>query len=277
VFLKLVDRVQVRFDYALETAAAADLSGSLRLVGEISDINGWTRTFELASGSAFEASTAGVEGTLDLSTMRAMVAEVERLTGVERDYYTVTVRPEVSVAGTLAGRPIDRTFALELRFFLDPLQLQLEPAGAAPIGEEVVDPLNPVAGGRITTESTVPRTLSAFGLELRLEPMRVAALVTLLVALAGLGVVAFGRLRSARRGESAIIEARYGQFLVPVRTAAAPNAPGRTVQVDSFDSLVRLANHYGHVVLHEETAGLHAYSVEENGVTYRYVANGTHR
>ena len=51
-----------------------------------------------------------------------------------------------------------------------------------------------------------------------------------------------------------------------------PSAPGRTVQVESFDSLVRLANHYGHVVLHEEGDGFHAYSIEENGVTYRYLA-----
>jgi len=66
-----------------------------------------------------------------------------------------------------------------------------------------------------------------------------------------------------------------GQWLVPVQPGVG--APGgRNVQVDSFDSLVRLATHYGHVVLHEEREGFHAYSVEENGVTYRYlVSNGS--
>ena len=49
------------------------------------------------------------------------------------------------------------------------------------------------------------------------------------------------------------------------------------MQVESFDSLLRLANHYGHVVLHEEGDGFDAYSIEEDGVTYRYiVANGIH-
>jgi hypothetical protein len=52
--------------------------------------------------------------------------------------------------------------------------------------------------------------------------------------------------------------------------------------VDSFESLVRLATHYGHVVLHESGDGFDAYSVEEDGVTYRYLVgtgnrgNGSH-
>jgi signal peptidase I len=272
VYLELTDEVTVRFDYGFETAAVAQLAGTSRMVGEISDVNGWTRSFDLAPASAFDGTVASVEGVLELPALQAMVATVERLTGVARDHYTVTLRPEVAVEGTLAGRPVERTFAPELRFFLDPLQLQLEPVGAAPVGEEVADPLNPVVAGNVTSRTTGPRTLSLLGVEVRLEPLRVAALVTLLVSLAGLGAVAFARLRSARRGEPAVIEARYGQFLVPVRAASVPSAPGRTVQVESFDSLVRLANHYGHVVLHEEGDGFHAYSVEENGVTYRYLA-----
>jgi hypothetical protein len=272
VFLELTDEVSVRFEYGFETAAAAQLAGRVRMVGEISDVNGWTRSFDLAPEAGFDGPAASVEGVLDLPALQVMVATVERLTGVARDHYTVTVRPEVAVDGTLAGRPVERTFSPELRFFLDPLQLQLEPAGAAPAGEEVVDPLGPAAVGHVTARTTGPRTLSLLGLEVRLEPLRTVALVTLLVSLAGLGAVAFTRMRSARRGEPAIIEARYGQFLVPVRAASVPSAPGRTVQVESFDSLVRLANHYGHVVLHEEGDGVHAYSVEENGVTYRYLA-----
>jgi signal peptidase len=272
VFLELTDEVTVRFEYGFETAAAAQLAGTARMVGEISDVNGWTRSFDLAPGTDFDGAVASVEGVVDLPALQAMVATVERLTGVARDHYTVTVRPEVAVDGTLAGRPVESTFAPELRFLLDPLQLQLEPAGAAPVGEEIVDPLGPVVAGHVTAHTTGPRTLSLLGLQVGLEPLRVAALVTLVVSLAGLGAVAFTRRRSARSGEPAIIEARYGQFLVPVRAASVPSAPGRTVQVESFDSLVRLANHYGHVVLHEEGDGFHAYSIEENGVTYRYLA-----
>ncbi|MGZ8635776.1 MAG: signal peptidase I [Actinomycetota bacterium] len=276
VYLALTRTILVDFDYALETEAPLEASGTIGLVVELTDVNGWTRSRDLVAPTAFDGGTATVSGELDLRALRNMTAELERLTGVERDHYTVTVRPTVATEGTLAGRPLERSFGPELRFFLDRLQLQLEPEGASPIGEEVVDPLNPVAGGLLKAEVTSPRTFSLLGTEVGLEPLRTAAAVVLGVALLGLALLGIRRLRSSRRGEPALIEARYGQWLVPVHAGGGASA-GKSVQVESFDSLVRLATHYGHIVLHQAGDGFHAYSVEESGVTYRYlVANGSH-
>jgi signal peptidase I len=274
VYLELTPGIRVAFDYAISAMEPVDASGTIRLVAEVSDINGWTRTIELAPRADFTGPEAVVQGELDLEAIGDMTNELERVTGVVRDHYTVAVRPEVTVEGTIGGRPLAETFQPELRFFLDSLQLQLEPAGAAPVGEEVVDPLTPTSAGLVRAEVSEPRVFSALGLRLRLEPLRTIALVVFAAsALAWLGVLAHRRL-AARRGEAAAIETRYGQVLVPVRPGGSPGG-GRTVQVESFDSLLRIANHYGHVVLHEESEGHHAYSVEENGVTYRYVvANG---
>lgn len=274
VYLELTRQIQVGFDYAFDTPAIAELSGTARLVAEVSDVNGWRRVVELAPPVSFEGGTIALTGELDLDALRAMTGELEHLTGVERDHYTVTVRPEITLEGTLAGLSLTERFAPELRFFLDPNQLQLEPEGSAPPGEEVADPVHPAAGGLLKTEVSEPRAFSAFGVELGLGPLRAAVAVAFALALAGLLAIQIGRARSARRGEAAFIESRYGQWLVPVQVGAgAPT--GRTVEVETFDSLVRLATHYGHVVLHEEREGSHAYSVEENGVTYRYlVANG---
>jgi signal peptidase I len=272
VYLELTPGIRVTFAYSLSSAQPVDATGTIRLVAEVSDVNGWTRTLELSPKTEFAGVGTAVEGDLDLEAIGDMTSQLERVTGVVRDHYTVAVRADVVVEGTIGGRPVAETFQPELRFFLDALQLQLEPAGAAPLGEEVVDPLAPTSAGLLKAEVTEPRTFSGLGLDLRLEPLRTTALVVFAVAaLAWLGVVAHRRL-AARRGEAAAIETRYGQFLVPVRPGGS--APvGRTVQVESFDSLLRIANHYGHVVLHEEAEGRHAYSVEENGVTYRYSAS----
>jgi hypothetical protein len=281
VYLELTDRILVGFEYALVSDAPVEASGTIGLTAEISDVNGWSRSMELASTTTFDRVTARARGTLDLLALQELTAELERITGVERDHYTVSIRSEVAVEATVAGQPLTEAFSPELRFFLDPLQLQLEPAGAAPAGEEVLDPLNPVSGGVVTVERTVPRTLSVFGLDLGLAPLRAAALVVLVLAGVGLAWIALERSRSARRGEAALIESRYGRYLVPVRPGDTP-AGGRTVRVDSFESLVRLATHYGHVVLHETGDGFDAYSVEEDGVTYRYLVgtgnrgNGSH-
>jgi hypothetical protein len=276
VYLGLTDRIRITFDYTFDASAPLAASGTVGMVAELSDVNGWRRSMELAAPISFDGADASVTGELDLQSLSATTAELERLTGVQRDHYTVTVRPEVSFEGTLADLPLYERFAPELRFMLDPLQLQLEPAGAAPPGvEELVDPLHPVSGNLLKTEVDVPRSFSVFGTELRLADLRVVAAAMLGIAVAGLLLIELGRARSARRGEAAFIESRYGQWLVPVQQGGgAPS--GRAVQVESFDSLVRLATHYGHVVLHEESEGSHTYTVEENGVTYRYVVqNGT--
>jgi signal peptidase I len=275
VYLELVDQIRVTFDYVFESDSARTASGTVGMVAVISDINGWNRTIDLAPSASFDGAKTSVSGDLDLRELQGITSELERLTGVTRDHYTVAVRPTVSIDGTLDGIPLSKTFAPELRFTLDPTQLQLEPAGAAPPGaEEALDPLNPVFGDLLKTQVEVPRSFSMFGLRLQLEPLRTGVLVVLVVAVFGLIFFQLGRSRTARRGEAAVIESKYGPWLVPVHPGGgAPS--GRSVQVEDFDSLVRLATHYGHVVLHEERDGLHTYSVEENGVTYRYlVQNG---
>jgi signal peptidase I len=275
VYLELVDRIHVTFDYAFDSTTARTASGKIGMVAVISDINGWNRTIDLAPSVSFDGAEASVAGDLDLRELQNITSELEHLTGVTRDHYTVAVRPTVSLDGTLDGISLSKTFAPELRFTLDPTQLQLEPAGAAPPGaEEALDPLNPVFGDLLKTQVEVPRGFSMFGLRLQMEPLRTGVLVVLVVAVFGLIFFQLGRARTARRGEAAVIESKYGPWLVPVHPGGgAPS--GRSVQVEDFDSLVRLATHYGHVVLHEERDGLHTYSVEENGVTYRYlVTNG---
>ncbi len=275
-YLELIRSLQVSFDYALSSPSAIEASGTVGMIAELSDINGWTRTIELSPSASFDGPTAHVQGTLDLRVLHAMIRQLEKVTGVERDHYTVAVRPDVQIAGTLGGHPLEQTFVPQLRFMLDPLELQLEPAGSAPVGQEVADPIHPASGGLLKVTAQEPRSFSVFGLDLRLAPLRAAALALFAISAAGWLWVALRRRISARHGEAAGIEARYGQFLVPVH-AGAGSATERTVQVDTFDALIRLANHYGHVVLHEEGAGFHAYSVEEDGVTYRYlVSNGVH-
>ncbi len=275
-YLHLTSRLQVAFDYAIDSSATVDASGTVRMVAELSDVNGWTRTIELAPATAFQGAGVHVEGQLDLQALLAMTAKLEHLTGVERDHYTVAVRPDVRVEGTLAGRPLAETFAPELRFLLDPLQLQLEPTSVSSTGEAAADPIHPDTAGLVKTQTEEPRTFSILGRDLGMDPLRVGSLAVFGVAALGWLAIVLRRLLSARRGEAAAIETRYGQFLVPVHAGAlAPS--DRSVQVDSFDALLRLANHYGHVVLHEEGAGFHAYTVEEDGVTYRYlVSNGVH-
>jgi len=269
VYLKLTDRVEVRFDYRVDSPAAADLGGTVSLVAELSDVNGWSRTFELAPPLAFEGASVSVGGVLDLDELGRLTVQLERTTGVDRLGYSVDIVARVEVEGTLAGREVSEVFEPRLGFLLDDFQLQMEPGSPALPGERPADPLEPAAGGLIKVSREVPRTLGALGAELGLEPLRAVAAVLALLGGAGLLVAFVRRLRAARRGEPALIEARFGQWLVQVHTNGG-YSPQKVVEVESFESLLRLANHYGHMVLHDLREDGHVYVVEEGGVTYRY-------
>ncbi|HEX6230384.1 MAG TPA: signal peptidase I [Actinomycetota bacterium] len=271
VYLRLTERVRVGFSYRFESPATAALAGTVSLVAELSDVNGWSRTFELAPPVAFDGRTVEVGGVLRLDEMGRLTRDLERATGVDRLAYSVIVAAEVELRGTLAGGEISETFDASLAFLLDDLQLQVVPGDPA-----TSDPFEPAAGGLLEVSRTIPRTIGALGLEVGLDPLRWVGLVLLGLGAVGLLVALAGRWRAARAGEPALIQARFGRWLVPVHTNGG-YAPDRLVDVESFESLVRLADHYGHMVLHDVRDDGHVYAVEEGAVTYRYRPRPTAR
>jgi len=274
VYLRLSDAVNVRFEYDLRTDAGFDGGGTAALLAVLSDGSGWARSITLTPPRPFTGPRTAVSGTLHLPQLWSVIARVQRLTGVAHDAYRVSVRPEVALDGSVAGEPVRRVFAPELAFQLDRFELQMPPPTTGADGG-IVDPVHPSSSGRVTTDAVEPRTLHLGALTMPLRALRVSATTLLGLAVVGLLVALGTRRRAARRGEAAAIADRFGPWLVPVRSSAV--AGGRVVQVESFESLRRLAEHYGHIVLHEEGDGYDAYSVEENGVTYRYrTANGVH-
>lgn len=268
VYLRLIDAVDVAFDYRLESPAPVEASGTARLVARISDVNGWNRTLPLGPPAPFTGQEVTVRGVLDLAGLERMTATLERLTGVERDQYSVSLVPEIRLHGTVAGQPFSKTFAPQLEFLLDDLELQLAPTQVPAPGEGPTHPLNPTAGGLVKIEGTAPNAFRVFGLEAGVASIRIGCLGAEILALVGLLMIAASRFRAARRGEAALIEARFGRWLVPVRGSGT--TAGRTVDVESFDGLAQLAAHYGQVILHEERNGSDVYLVEDEGVTYRY-------
>jgi hypothetical protein len=269
VYLKLTDRVRVAFRYAFESPAGAELHGSVALAAVLSDVNGWSRRFELAPTAPFAGSEASASGSLRLDELRRAIEDLEGVTGVDRLAYSVEVVARVEVAGTLAGQELGRTFEPRLAFLLDDFQLQVERVSAPSAGEGSTDPLHAASGGLLKMSREVPRTFEVLGVSLGLAPLRDAAAVLLAMGIAGLGLAIVRRLRAARRGEAALIQARYGSWLVPVHTNGGYRA-GRILEVEDFESLLQLADHYGHMVLYDRSGAAHEYMVEEGGVTYRY-------
>jgi signal peptidase I len=264
IFLRLVPAATVSFSARLESEAPRSLSGTGKLVAELSDSSGWTRTLELQPATRFAGDSFTASGVLRLRAIRALLTDVATLTGVERDSYGLTLRPEVDLRGTLAGRKVDDRFSPKLVFRLDARELRLEPA--------IAPRLEPARRGGVSTMTRQSQTFSLpGGLALGVGPARTFTLAGALGFLVAALAVAFLHARALRNDEPTRIRARYGAWLVPV-AGASSRVGGAVVDMATIEGLVRLAERSDRMILHEEHEGAHLYLLEDEGVLYRYRA-----
>jgi hypothetical protein len=271
IYLELVDDLDLTFDYSLKTDSAHDVGGTGSLTAELSDGNGWSREFPLAPASEFDSGSWNVSGVMHLREVRHLVDRVQKATGVFRDFYTLNVVPHVEVDGTIDERPFSSKFTPSLSFQVGALEMQVatdtSTTSATPVQG---DALRPSQGGAVIAPLEAANSLSFLGIALDVAKARWVAgagtvLSLLLVALVGLTV------RSPKRDEPALIQARYGRFIVPVESVSSnPNAS--VVEVTEIESLVALARRYDRAVLHESNSHGHRYVVENEGTIYSYTS-----
>jgi signal peptidase I len=267
VYRRLVKTVDVGFTYTFASVAPHSVGGTARLFAVVSDVNGWSHTIALGPATRFSGDQVLVRGRLDLPAIGELTDEVQALTGVVSGRYELDLVPQVDLSGTVAGKGLHPTFSPHLGFQLDPLQL----LPSVPTGETVgarADRLTPSSAGFVTALRPAPSTLSAFGRSIDVAATRWLAVLGTFASLVALVVALIRARRLNSWDEPQRIEARYGSLLVPVQEGSL--GASLPVEVLDMDTLVRLAEHYDHLILHGELEGAHDYVVEHDGLAYRY-------
>jgi signal peptidase I len=263
VFRQLSRVLSVDFDYQFASDTPAELNGSHSLTAILSAQNGWKRTIALVEPQPFSGAQLSAHGTIELSLLNTMIDEFQAQTGLERQQYTLTLLPQVSIEGALGGEPLHDSFAPLLEFRLDEVQLQMVPDGD---GKDV---LRPVQEGTLSRARSEPNAISPLGIKLDVAMARKAGLIAagvflILTALAGLWL-----LRALGQGEQARIQMRYGALIVDM--AGQPDLrEARAVRVGSIDDLAKLAERHGALILRDGSAAPTRYIVHNDGATYIY-------
>jgi len=263
VYLRLVSQVGLDYTYHFLADAPHVASGTVAIDAQVSDSSGWHDTVPLLAATNFTDGVARAHAVLDLPTIQALLNAAANATGVHSGDATVNVVPTVHVAGRLAGHTFKSEFSPLFSFSLD--TLVFKPASTT----TGTSAMRSAARGSVTSNRRETSTVGLFGIGIDTTLARWVALGGGIVAAVLLLVVVLV-LRPLRRNEVALIDARAGHMIVPVAASTPGTQRVATIDVTTMADLVRLAERYDRLILHQARDGAHVYLFEADGIAYRY-------
>jgi signal peptidase I len=288
IFAHIVKAIDFSFAYRLHATGRQRLGGTIALDAEVASTVGWKTTIQLAPPTPFRGGRGEVSGTLDLTSLFALLRSVEKATALSAGY-TLTIVPKVTAAGTVDALPIHTKFSPKAAFTLTPAEIQSSTSSssgassAAPSTEEkpAANPLASTESGTATGARTAPATLTLGVTTLSVDTARNVALIAiaLIVAAVLLLLLFLTPLQallapSNPREEAETIRAKFGRFIVPVeRVWQLPGVP--VIDVADIAALAQIAEHYDRSILEERSEeGISFWVTDESG-QFRY-ALGAH-
>ncbi|WP_299644486.1 signal peptidase I [uncultured Chloroflexus sp.] len=261
VYFQLSSTLVVTFHYELPHVTTA--SGTIALNAEVSTTNGWRRRLALAPAQPFQGTEATVQGVINLADLRALIGQFEQQTGLSNPYYLLAITPDVAVNGKVDGLVFSDTFAPQLLFRFDKVQLTL----VNPTDDR--QGLAPRAEGRVARTRIEPAQLSLMFLSLEVQTARWWGMVIA----GGLAVVFFAigwpLWRRWQRDETLRIQFWYGNLII---TGTAPHVDLPRVAVATMADLTRLAQRSGGLIIRDTSSEPSQYVFINDGTVYVYQA-----
>jgi hypothetical protein len=269
IFTRVVNAVNFRFAYALDTAAPHSIEGKIALIAILTSTSGWQQTLTLEPATAFSGDRAVATATLDLRSLTRLITAVEDATSVSGQY-TLTLVPHVIVTGSIGDAPLHATDTPTLPFSLTQFELErADPAASSTVGAPTIaTPLDPSTPGSVID----PRSATVF---VPLAFVHIKVVTARLIAIAGGAIVLLLLLvsllatRRKRPDEAAEIHARYGHAIVAVERVKRRR---RLALIDVADmaALAQIAERYDRLILHEKNSDGEAFWVADESAQYRY-------
>ena len=270
VFSQIACNVNLNFIYILAATSSEQLAGTYQIDAILSDTNGWKRTIPLAVATEFSGNSFWTSSDLDLCQVLSMIGQMEEITGVDHNFYSLDIHPDISIQGTLVGKLFSDYFSPHLMFQLDPLQMQLTRLD----GED--NPLQPIQSGTISGSRQIANNLSIFGFELDVLLARRLALILIACSVAAGLLLGLSIWQEWRQDEINRIRIMYAPMLVEVK-AEFQNQSVKTIEVSRIEDLAKMAEKYGSMIMHKATGFTHMYWVPDGEFIYRYAIQSKDR
>ena len=238
IFRTLTDNFDVRFDYALDSKAQIDSSGTAALRAELSTENGWKRSIDLQAPTTFDGAATSLNGQVDLTEIQQIISRLEAETGVANRQYTLTILPDIAVNALIGGEPVQEHFAPSLAFMMDVQQLQIVDSSTVNGGA-----LDSSVSGLVTQTRMEPNTLSLVLFDVEVARARLISLAVLGLIIIAIIALFAQTLRVRGRSDIENLAASYGPRLIAVRSGATIDTHA-TVEIACFKNFERLLMHH---------------------------------
>ena len=271
VFPRLTCFLNITFTYKVFGSQLQDVSGDYQLVARVLDEqSGWQRTIPMNERTSFQGNSFSATSNLDLCQIVSLVNILKEETGLRASNFMLEITPQVFITANAMGNQIVDSFEPKLAFRFDEVHFSL----AVPKGQE--DPLSFSRQSLIENANIEANTFSLLGLEVRIELIRIIGLLGLMLNLGGLAIVGYRVFRTAPQDQEALIRLKYGGLLVNMYERN-PTPASIVIDVTTIDELAKLAERHNTVILHMALNFVHYYTVQCNGLTYRYVFSAGRR
>jgi signal peptidase I len=274
LFLSMVRRLNLHIDYGLTTSAPTRVAGTEKVVLTLFGPGGWSRNFVLTPETRFTAAHTSTDLALDLPQLQGQLAQIAKLTGSSPfGTFSAAVVPQIQIAGTIAGHPVNSSFqpALNLQFTSGQLVVSASTSSgsgsAAPSAASSQTNYAPSQSSSVSSPATAPATITVLGVSPTIAILRWIAVIGLLLSIAA-SVYFYLRKRSEPFVESVRIQSQYGHMIVPIVGGEDLGWP--PVDVPDIKALVKLAEAGQRLILHNRSDNVDTYMLNEEGTVYRY-------
>ena len=265
IFPKTTCTLDVNFQYTLVGDQVEGIAGSYQMSAIVKEPqSGWQRNIPLQAEEVFSGNTFGTRANLDVCQVTALIEAMEEETGFSSGSYTFVIVPRIEVTGSVSGRELNDTFEPNLTFRYSQTHFYMLDENP----EE--DPLNPTETRILQGERKEPNTLPIFGLELKVPTLRIFSLLIFGISLSGIVLFGLQIQNLARNDRAAFMRMKFGSLIVDIKSGSIKDF-SKLIDVTSIDDLAKLAERYNVMILHDAQDDTHAYYVQGDEITYRYL------
>jgi signal peptidase I len=266
IYLNLTREMSVEFAFELVTDDLDEGNGSIMMDAVLQDPHGWNRTIQLSPPRTFTGINAYVSGALDLSEIMSMIEALEEKTEFTRSDYMLTIQPLVDSQATFNGRTQLDEFSPQLTFRLDGQQMYLR---STETGVSDTAQLSSTEMRSYLQEREVPNVITILGVDIKILLARWISIIGTAISIMVFTFIFISTTQTARKGEIAIINFRYGGMIVDINKGM-PLDDYKVVELGKIEDLVRFAERAGSMILHEYRWRRHVYYVQEGDTLFQY-------